>query len=241
MKDSFQRGLSQAMQWYNILQVKVEKRVDSIIQQCQVLVKPAIEPFVDPLSSPSSPNVQQHDLSQGSCAEILIQHCPACFGSTLFGRLLEKGSNIHVATDGNFHHRHRCSAGDCPPFYKLTYFVPKGQVDAIGWHIACARQCPSKLSPLMVPDEAIDQCEASYEATDGQKQKMAMDNFDNTGVMVLICRHDIPLFFANIDTPGKQQKYSIALISHLFSLLPYQANVVVLYDVGCVLAHSLSR
>ena len=40
--------------------------------------------------------------------------------------------------------------------------------------------------------------------------------------------------------PGEQQKYSIALISHLFSLLPDQANVVVLYDVGCVLARSLA-
>ena len=67
-----------------------------------------------------------------------------------------------------------------------------------------------------------------------------MNNFDDSGVMVLICCHDIPLFLANIDTPGEQQKYSVALISHLFTLLLYQANVVVLYDMGCVLARSLS-
>lgn len=58
--------------------------------------------------------------------------------------------------------------------------------------------------------------------------------------MALICRHDIPLFLANIDMPGEQQKYSIALIEHLFTLLLSQANVIVLYDVGCVLARSLS-
>ena len=46
--------------------------------------------------------------------------------------------------------------------------------------------------------------------------------------------------FLMIDMPGEQQKYSVALISHFISLLPYQANVIVLYDVGCVLAHSLS-
>ncbi|KIK29762.1 hypothetical protein PISMIDRAFT_6531 [Pisolithus microcarpus 441] len=68
-----------------------------------------------------------------------------------------------------------------------------------------------------------------------------MDSFDDTGLMALICRHDIPLFFANIDTPGEQQKYSIALIEHLFSLLPPQANVVTLYDVGCVLSRSLDQ
>ena len=92
-----------------------------------------------------------------------------------------------------------------------------------------------------MPDEAIDQCETSYEATDGKKQKTAMDSFDDTGVMALICRHDIPLFFANIDTPGEQQKYSIALIEHLFSLIPFEANVVILYDIGCVLARSLMK
>jgi hypothetical protein len=92
-----------------------------------------------------------------------------------------------------------------------------------------------------VPDEAIDQCESAYEAADGKKQKAAMDSFDDTGIMALICRHDIPLFFANIDSPGEQQKYSVALIEHLFTLLPPQATVVTLYDVGCVLARSLSK
>jgi len=122
-----------------------------------------------------------------------------------------------------------------------SYFISKRQVDAVGRHIDHARHHPSKMSQSGVPDEAIDQCEASYEAADGQKQKTAMENFDDTGLMALICRHDIPLFFANIDMPGEQQKYSVALIRHLFTLLPFQATVVVLYDVGCVLARSLSR
>ena len=217
MKDPFQHGLSQATQWYSVLKVEVEKQVDGIIQQSRLLVKLTFKESAEPSPTALSPSVQQDSLSQGSCAEILAQHCPACFGSTLFGRLLDKGSDIHVATDGNFHHRHRCSAGDCPPFYEPTYFIPKAQVDAIGRRIDCACQHPSKSSRPVVPDEAIDQCEASYEAADGQKQKVAMDNFNDTGIMALICCHDIPLFFANIDMPGEQQKYSIALISHLFS------------------------
>jgi hypothetical protein len=68
-----------------------------------------------------------------------------------------------------------------------------------------------------------------------------MDSFDDTGVMALICRHDIPLFFANIDTPGEQQKYAVALIDHLFTLLPPRATVVALYDVGCILSRSLDQ
>ncbi|OSX64394.1 hypothetical protein POSPLADRAFT_1055012 [Postia placenta MAD-698-R-SB12] len=57
--------------------------------------------------------------------------------------------------------------------------------------------------------------------------------------MALICRHDIPIFLANVDTPGKQQKYAIALLEHLFTFLPPNATVAALYDIGCVVNRSL--
>jgi hypothetical protein len=159
----------------------------------------------------------------------------------LYGRPTDGGGDIHVATDGNFHHRHRRSAGDCPRFYNPTYFLPKLFVDEVGRQIDAQRKRSPKARNPIVPDEAIDQCEGAHEAADGKKQKAAMDSFDDTGVMALICRHDIPLFFANVDSPGEQQKYSVALLRHLFSLLPTNATVVALYDVGCVLARSLLK
>ncbi|KAG1856839.1 hypothetical protein C8R48DRAFT_607854, partial [Suillus tomentosus] len=180
-------------------------------------------------------------LYPGRCAPLLVQHCPACFGGLLHGRPTDERGDIHVATDGNFHHRHRRAAGDCPPFYDPTYFIPKNFIDKVGRHIDAQRKHPPKVHTPIVPDEAVDQCETAYKAADGKKQKAAMDNFDDTGIMALICRHDIPLFFANIDSPGEQQKYSVALLQHLFSLLPPEATVVALYDVGCVLARSLAK
>ncbi|KAG2356293.1 hypothetical protein BDR07DRAFT_1282585 [Suillus spraguei] len=187
------------------------------------------------------PQATTTSLLRGQCASILMQRCPACFGGVSFGRPLSEGGDIHVATDGNFHHRHRRSAGDCPRFYTPSYFLPKSQVDSVGSRILTQRKRPPKIRASLVPDEAIDQCEHSYEAADGKKQKAAMDSFDDTGIMALICRHDIPLFFANIDSPGEQQKYAVSLIEHLFSLLPQEATVVTLYDVGCVLSRSLSQ
>jgi hypothetical protein len=91
-----------------------------------------------------------------------------------------------------------------------------------------------------VPNEAVDECAKSYEAADERKQKSSMDRFDDTGLMALICRHDIPLFFANIDTPGEQQKYSVALLEHFYNLVPPNATVACLYDIGCVLDRSLN-
>ncbi|KAG1719291.1 hypothetical protein EDD22DRAFT_983371 [Suillus occidentalis] len=114
-------------------------------------------------------------------------------------------------------------------------------VDNVGSRILTQRKHPPKIRASLVLDEAIDQCKHSYEAADGKKQKAAMDSFDDMGIMALICCHDIPLFFANIDSPGEQQKYAISLIEHLFSLLPQEATVVTLYDVGCVLSRSLSQ
>lgn len=143
--------------------------------------------------------------------------------------------------DGNFHHRHRHAVGDCPPFYDPMYFIPKNFVDDIGHRIDAQHKQPPKPHTPIVPDEAVDQCKTAYKAADGKKQKAAMDNFDDTGIMALICRHDIPVFFANIDLPGEQQKYYVALLQHLFSLLPPEAMVVALYDVGCVLAQSLTK
>jgi len=128
--------------------------------------------------------------------------------------------------------------GNACSVYDPIYFIPKAQVDEVGQQIQRAHKWVLKQRHAVVPNKAINQCEASY---DGNKQKAAMDCFDDTGIMVLICRHDIPLFFANIDTPSEQQKYSIALIEHLFAFLPPSATVVVLYDVGCVLARSLEK
>ncbi|KAG2096052.1 uncharacterized protein F5147DRAFT_747619 [Suillus discolor] len=218
IQDPFRRGPGYAIQWYDILQVEVERQVEMVVQQ----------------HFQNSPSLTQ-------CTPLLVQRCPACFAGILHGRSTDEGGDIHVAMDGNFHHCHRCAAGDCPNFYDPTYFLPKSFVDAIGHHIDTQCKRPVKSHVPLVPNEAIDQCKNAYEAADGKKQKAAMDSFDDTGIMALICCHDIPLFFANIDSPGEQQKYSVALLHHFFSFLLPEATVIALYDIGCVLARTLSK
>jgi len=225
--------------------VHIERHVESIVESCrQTVVKyfDGAQSGQQPLPTLISPSSQCPDSSLcDSCAPVLIQRCPACFSGNTFGQPLSGGGDIHVATDGNFHHRHRRLAGTCPPFYDPVYFIPKAQVDEVGRWIERACKQPPKQRHTTVPDEAIDQCEVLYEAADGNKEKASMECFDDTGIMVLICHHNIPLFFVNIDTPGEQQKYSVALLEHLFSYLPSTATVVALYDVGCILARSLDK
>ncbi|KAG2121677.1 hypothetical protein BD769DRAFT_1629375 [Suillus cothurnatus] len=210
IQEPFRRSLGQAVQWFDILQVEVECQTEAAAWRPQL-------PDNSGISMPTSSNTT---LVKGRCSSILMQHCPACFAGMLFERPLSKGGDIHIATDGNFHHRHQWSVGDCPCFYNPAYFLPKAQVDEVRHCIQSLHKCAPKKHTLAVPDEVIDQCKYSYEAADGKKQKAAMDSFDDT---------------------GRATKYAVALLEHLFSLVPQEANVIALYDVGCVLSWSLSH
>jgi hypothetical protein len=114
-------------------------------------------------------------------------------------------------------------------------------VDAVGVRIERARQAEPRKTTPKAPDYAVAECEKGHIAADGVNVKTSMDKYDDTGTMALVCRHDIPLFLANIDTPGEQQKYAVALIEKLYSLLPENATVTVFYDVGCVLEQTLQK
>ncbi|KAG7091663.1 hypothetical protein E1B28_010684 [Marasmius oreades] len=188
----------------------------------------------------SNPSLDISRLSNGECASSLRRLCPCCFGGCTFGRSFDDGGDIHVALDGNLHHRQLASAGEGIAFYDSEYFLPKSYVDDVGERITAARRKPPKPRNPMVPDELIDQCRESYYAAKGESKHAASGIFRERGLMGLVCRHDVPLFVASIDTPGEQQKYAVALLERLFSLVPESATVVALYDIGCVLDRSRS-
>ncbi|KAG1722263.1 hypothetical protein EDB19DRAFT_1835080 [Suillus lakei] len=196
IQEPFRHGLGQAIQWFDILQIEVERQTEVSLQLCCEQVHEARElqsqensgvttPAGVPLFSPS---IVWPALEASSSADLLVK---------VVTSMLQQMATSIIDIDDLRHKR------------------------------------ALKIRTSLVPDEAIDQY--------GKKQKAAMESFDDTGVMALICRHDIPLFFANIDSPGEQQKYAVALIEHLFSLLLQEATVITLYDVDCVLSRSLSQ
>lgn len=154
---------------------------------------------------------------------------------------MSSGGDVHVALDGNFHHRHQTSSGDGPHFHDAVQIISKEQVDAVGARIDAVRKRPPRKFKAKVPEEVIQDCQDSHTAADGRKAKTDMGHFDDTGLMAMVCRHDVPLFVANIDTPGEQQKFGIALIEHCLTLLPPDATAVVILDVGCVFDISLNK
>ncbi|KAJ7583725.1 hypothetical protein C8J56DRAFT_1094564 [Mycena floridula] len=219
-----------------------------------------------PVSPP--PTSSMLEPGSGECHPMLRELCPACFGGSHFGRSLQqymaqsiassltdtetRGGDIHLAVDGNFHHRHIAGAGEDIPFHKPKHFVSKSFVDAIGDRLAKAKgRAPKKYTPV-VPDIAVDSCRDAHNAAKGDhvtrgdddepvdKPRKGVD-FDDKGLMALVCRHDIPLLFANIDTPGEQQKFSIALIEVISHLVPLNAVLVFLYDIACIVDRSILK
>ncbi|KAJ8515558.1 hypothetical protein ONZ45_g7029 [Pleurotus djamor] len=148
------------------------------------------------------------------------------------------GGDFHVAVDGNFHHRQRKGVADSPWFYEPQYILPKAQIDAVGERIIQARIKTKRSGNTTIPGY-VQHCKDSHRAANEDSAKSDSAVFASHGLMALVCRHDCPLFAANIDTPGEAQKYAIALIEHFFSLIPQTSNVVLIYDIGCVLDHSL--
>lgn len=71
--------------------------------------------------------------------------------------------------------------------------------------------------------------------------KGSMQFFDVTAKMALLCRHDRPLFVANMHTAGEGQFYILALLANLFENLPSTTVVKLLYDVGCQLNRSCEK
>lgn len=152
------------------------------------------------------------------------------------------GGDVHICGDANFHQRHQRTAGDCPPFYDPTYFISKTTVDAVGKRIDAARKRPVKTGYVpKLPEVVLKACEKSFEAADESAEKSSGSKFDDNGVFAIVCRHDIPLFLANVDTPGEQQKYVIALTETLMDHLPSQATLVELYDIGCLTHTSVEK
>ncbi|KAJ7608101.1 hypothetical protein DFH06DRAFT_1066262, partial [Mycena polygramma] len=122
-------------------------------------------------------------------------------------------------------------------FARPTIFLSKSEVDDVGRRIDSVRLAARSGKTTTASNEHA--CAASHNAAKEEGWKPSSAKFDETGVMVCSCRHGIPLLAASIDTPGEQQKYVVALYEHLMQLLPGNATLVLLYDIGCVLDHSL--
>ncbi|KZO98287.1 hypothetical protein CALVIDRAFT_478704 [Calocera viscosa TUFC12733] len=94
---------------------------------------------------------------------------------------------------------------------------------------------------IKVASETLDRCRRAFKVADKDANLVDDQVFDVTGVVILVCRHDVPIFVCDITTPGERQEYAMALIKALMDELPSNATIGVLYDIGCQLDQSCDK
>ncbi|KAJ7825175.1 hypothetical protein B0H13DRAFT_2375077 [Mycena leptocephala] len=257
--DPYRRLLIQAVQWAANLRDRLEKQPSSIptsfinpttafidsttafIDPTTTFVDSTTAAFVDPgrpsgplkTLGPSSPD---RDLP---LPEVPIPEAPGPSPATVPSVLQSGGmgtafgkrrGDVQFGADGCFSYRHLRKAGDGPISYDPSYFIPKHKVDAVGQRLEAAKKRPAAKAK---PSE-------SWDAANETKRKADPKRYDASGIFVMTCRHGQVIFLCNVDTPGEQQRYIVAMLEEVFTLLPPHATVLQAYDVGCVTEHSLN-
>ncbi|KAJ6451750.1 hypothetical protein C8R45DRAFT_848226, partial [Mycena sanguinolenta] len=244
--DPFRSALSNAVLWLSHLRDRLQTRLAAALLASEAALStpvPPTPPTHGGAPAPPTPPTRggaPRTLTRGRAHRLLREHCPACFNLKTWGRPLAHGGDVMVGCDGNFNLRHLESAGTGPISYDPSYFVSKEKLRTIAERIAVARKKPpAKYNPL-IPQDAFDACQELWDAANEKKQKTDVRHYDSSGVFVMTCRHSQVLFLCEMDTPGEQQKYIVALLEELNGYLPPQATIVEGYDVGCVTDHSFN-
>ncbi|KAJ6578348.1 hypothetical protein B0H19DRAFT_1253593 [Mycena capillaripes] len=212
--DPFRTSLTQAVQWSSNLRDRIARKLHTVLGASEQALLPeeARDQLAEP-SPPSAPSTEPsaaHSLTPGRASRILREQCPACFGHTEWGRPLGQGGDVQLGADGCFSYCHLCSAGNGPIGYTPSFFIPQCDLDAVASKITQVRDNPRA----------------------NKAQRGDPKRYDATGIFLMTCRHGQILFFCDIYTPGEQQRYIVASLVEL-------ATILQAYDIECTVAHSL--
>ena len=149
-----------------------------------------------------------------------------------------------VCLDACFTQKRRHSPRDAEHHHPISVFLSEDKVQKAEELVTRCRQShvhsySEDLVPgMQVSSSILQECHDSFKAADEQRTKASTQFFSDTGLMALLCHHDIVLWMVNITSPGERQHYALALLSELLVNLPKVTKVGCLYDIGCQLHHS---
>ncbi|PPQ95989.1 LOW QUALITY PROTEIN: hypothetical protein CVT26_016205 [Gymnopilus dilepis] len=200
----FRKGLGYAAQWLDMLHILIDHSVEEALREADAAIQEVTKPAKDHLRS-TQVTLDELDYAHApeglglldECSRFLRQLCPACFGTANFGRtfddILTSTFSFLISTNlilqgRRFSHLHGWQFS--PPSSHLRrpgYSVPHPAARRIDE----ARKRKPKPRTSKVPDEAIDECQDSYDAADGDKKKKkgAGQRYDAQGWMSRCTNH----------------------------------------------------
>ncbi|KAI6039182.1 hypothetical protein EDC04DRAFT_2568813 [Pisolithus marmoratus] len=193
-------------------------------------------------------------------SEYLRQRCPLCFGSYNWQNDNPSHINAIVCIDACFTQKCRSGLQDDPVNPTATVFLSREDIDSMEHEVNSLRKMRSSVQKsghaskrhhrdeddgfeqgMRIPTSVLKGCNESFTAADERHQKASTQFFSDTGVMALLCHHDRVIHLANMTSAGEKQHYALALIKSLFSHLPDDFHIGLLYDIGCQLEQSCRK
>ncbi|KAI6004876.1 hypothetical protein EDD15DRAFT_2384749 [Pisolithus albus] len=238
-KGGIRRRFGNAYHWYCILEISLEE----YIQQCLQGSAPSPSGPCPGLSSFQDP------CSKKWPSEYLRKRCPLCFVNGLLIVSFASSSNIDaiVCIDACFTQKRRSGLQDDPVNPTATVFLSQEEIDSMENEVdGLRKKKPSDEEDgfeqgMRIPTSVLKNCNESFTAADEKRQKASTQFFSDTGVMALLCCHDRVIHLANMTSAGEKQHYALALIKSLFSHLPDNFHIGLLYDIGCQLEQSCRK
>ncbi|KAF9520952.1 hypothetical protein BS47DRAFT_1370186 [Hydnum rufescens UP504] len=201
--DSLRQRFANALSYYQVLVRLVNTEMAKIIDSFHEMTPIPFQNYTNTHNSVGH--------VQDGPSIYLQSRCPLCFGGSHTSRL---GVSTIACIDANFQIKRN------PTEMTEDDRAVPGEDDAV--------------EPGMnVPNSVLDTCGDSFVAADGDRVEASAQWFDDTGLMALLCRHDIALYVANMRTAGEKQFYAFALVTALFKELPEWWTVGILYDIAC--------
>ncbi|KAF9502834.1 hypothetical protein BS47DRAFT_1403052 [Hydnum rufescens UP504] len=90
-------------------------------------------------------------------------------------------------------------------------------------------------------NSTYDACWQSFIAADEDRMKASTQYFEDTGVIALLCCHDISLAVASMWTAGEKQFYVFALLDTSLKHVPSHWRIGALYDIGHQMDQTLKK
>jgi hypothetical protein len=150
-----------------------------------------------------------------------------------------------VCLDACFTQKRRHSPRDAEHHHPASVFLSEDKVQHAEDMVSRLRQSHERssaadnpLQGMQVSSAIFQDCHDSFKAADDQRVKASTQFCSNTGLMALLCRHDIVLWMVNMTSAGEIQYYTLTLLWELLSNLPKTMTGGCLYDIGCQLHHS---
>ncbi|KAI6142010.1 hypothetical protein BKA82DRAFT_3985600 [Pisolithus tinctorius] len=255
-KEGICQRFSNAYHWYCILEISVNEYVQQHLES-------AATPPADILPAVPSSSHHPPDVSSSRTwpSEYLQKHCPLYFGSHNWkNNNSSSDPDTIVCIDACFTQKHRRSQQDDPVNPTGSVFLSQEDIDTMECEVEGLRRTKASVQKrsgqssmkncgdedrfeqgMRIPPSVLKGCNESFTAADERCQEASTQFFSDTGVMALLCHHDHVIHLANMTSAGEKQHYALALIKSLFSHLPDDFHIGLLYDIDCQLEQSCRK